>query len=97
MGLIDISLNISNEELNEQIQEIESIVENDIQIQYKSYENRLKQEFMKWSVVFVFKTITDYNGINQLESTGITEVLNASKVFIKYLKVFICTRPLEIY
>ncbi|CAG2168785.1 unnamed protein product, partial [Oppiella nova] len=50
-GLIDISLNISDEELNEQILEIKSIVENDIQIQYKSYENRLKQEFMKWSVV----------------------------------------------
>ncbi|CAG2177376.1 unnamed protein product [Oppiella nova] len=72
-GLIDISLNISDEELNEQILEIESIVENDIQIQYKSYENRLKQEFMKWSVVPVFKTITDYNGINELESTRITE------------------------
>ncbi|CAG2163907.1 unnamed protein product [Oppiella nova] len=71
---LDCHLNgFTDEELNEQIMEIESIVKNDIQIQYKSYQNRLKQEFLKWSVIPVFKTITDYNGINQLESTRITE------------------------
>ncbi|CAG2169649.1 unnamed protein product, partial [Oppiella nova] len=73
-ALIEDSLNISDEALSEQIMEIESYVIKDTNVE------KVAQNTNPLAVIPIFKEITDYNGINHLESNRISELLSASNV-----------------
>ncbi|CAG2165430.1 unnamed protein product, partial [Oppiella nova] len=72
--LINKTLNISDEEICEQIMDIENSVTNN------STENNSLEIISQNSVIPITKGVTDYNGFNQLECTRITELFQASNI-----------------
>ncbi|CAG2175507.1 unnamed protein product, partial [Oppiella nova] len=84
--IIANTLELSDEDLADQISEIESYVTNCTEIQKSINENELSLDrLMKKSHTFaikpVFRELTDYNGLNQLEFSRISELLNATTIF----------------
>ncbi|CAG2106062.1 unnamed protein product [Medioppia subpectinata] len=68
--LIDSTADISHEDLNQQIIDIENSCLLDKELNES-----------QWPAIPVFKSLVDYNGINQLELQRISELLCAAKVF----------------
>ncbi|CAG2118882.1 unnamed protein product [Medioppia subpectinata] len=74
-NLIRDPLNITDDELFQQVMDIESLSDSNDLI------NGIKQRIGKYSTLPMVRVITDYEGINQLESRRIDDLLNASSVF----------------
>ncbi|CAG2173695.1 unnamed protein product, partial [Oppiella nova] len=83
--IIANTLELSDEDLTDQISEIESYVTNCTEIQKSSHENELSLDrLMEKSHTFVikpvFRELTDYKGLNQLEFSRISELLSATTI-----------------
>ncbi|CAG2102572.1 unnamed protein product [Medioppia subpectinata] len=76
--LIQNTLEITNEELNKQITEIENKLT--ITTKKNSSINQICHKYGALTVVPIFQTLTDYNGLNQLETRRVSELLMACKV-----------------
>ncbi|CAG2177778.1 unnamed protein product, partial [Oppiella nova] len=83
--IIANTLELSDEDLKYQISEIESYVTNCTEIQKSSHENelsldRLMEKSHTFAIKPVFRELTDYNGLNQLEFSRISELLSATTI-----------------
>ncbi|CAG2162065.1 unnamed protein product, partial [Oppiella nova] len=85
--IIGCVLDVNERELREQIMEIENYVNNedlDQNIETLSARQLLEdinQKSRQMAVIPMFKELTDYNGLNELETNKMTELLGASKIF----------------
>ncbi|CAG2164740.1 unnamed protein product [Oppiella nova] len=85
--IIGCVLDVNERELREQIMEIENYVNNedlDPNIETLSARQLLEdinQKSRQMAVIPMFKELTDYNGLNELETNKMTELLGASKIF----------------
>ncbi|CAG2162121.1 unnamed protein product [Oppiella nova] len=75
LDLIENTLNISDE----RIKEIESYLSLTTSNTYLSLDEILAK-YEKFFIIPVFRELVDYNGLNELESNRISELLNASKI-----------------
>ncbi|CAG2162067.1 unnamed protein product [Oppiella nova] len=80
-------LDVSDEDLSAQIMEIEDYVNNEDSDQsIETLSDRLmlqdiNERSQQIAVIPLFKELTDYNGLNELEANKIGELLGASKLF----------------
>ncbi|CAG2102571.1 unnamed protein product, partial [Medioppia subpectinata] len=74
--LIQNTHEINAEELNKQIQEIENV----LTIGNNTHIDEFCHKYGALTVVPIFKSLTDYNGLNQLETSRVSELLMACKV-----------------
>ncbi|CAG2171573.1 unnamed protein product, partial [Oppiella nova] len=85
--IIGCVLDVNERELREQVIEIENYVNNedlDQSIETLSARQLLEninQKSRQMAVIPMFKELTDYNGLNELETNKMTELLGASKIF----------------
>lgn len=75
LDLIENTLNISDE----QIKEIESYLSLTTSNTYLTLDEILAK-YEKFFITPIFRKLVDYNGLNELESNRISELLNASKI-----------------
>ncbi|CAG2166425.1 unnamed protein product [Oppiella nova] len=83
--IIANTFELSDEDLKYQISEIESYVTNDTELHESSDENelsldRLMEKSHAFAIKPVFRELTDYNGLNQLEFSRISELLSATTI-----------------
>ncbi|CAG2105247.1 unnamed protein product [Medioppia subpectinata] len=76
--LIDSTFYITDKALNKQILEIENTLNNDFI--NETNDDNIIQKSMPLPLVPVFKELTDYNGLNQLETNRMRELLKASDI-----------------
>ncbi|CAG2166423.1 unnamed protein product [Oppiella nova] len=84
--IIANTLELSDEDLTDQISEIESYVTNDTELHESSDENELSLDHtigksQNFVIKPVFRELTDYKGLNQLEFSRISELLSATTIF----------------
>ncbi|CAG2103586.1 unnamed protein product, partial [Medioppia subpectinata] len=74
--LLDNTIDINLDELNAEITDIENSI-TDIKINDESLENQINKNI---AIVPMFREITDYNGLNELENNRVSELTSAAVV-----------------